>query len=227
MRTACVILAAGSGRRMGGPENKVLLDLAGRPILAHSLEIMSGHAGVNAILAVARPGDEERIREICRGFSKCIGLVTGGAERQDSVRNGIDELRNQGFRDDDRILIHDGARPLITAALISRCLDAISGHDAAIPAVEARETIKRARDGYIVETVERHDLWAIQTPQAFRLGVIDKAHQYAASEGYVGTDDASLVERMGIPVALVAGERRNIKITTPEDLIMAEALVGR
>lgn len=242
MQTVAIILAGGSGKRMGrmgcGPEmelaggrNKVLLDLAGRPILEWSLAAFSKHSQVTAILVVARKEDLEEIRELCRGDGfgggKIRDVIEGGPERQDSVANAVQYLSTIGLESDDRVLIHDGARPLVTRMIINRCLDTLGDCQAAVPGVPVKETIKKVRDGIVLETVERDQLRAVQTPQGFRFGALREAHLRARDDGYQGTDDVSLAERVGMQVALCEGDYRNIKVTTPEDLVVAAAYLDR
>lgn len=235
MRTVAVILAGGSGKRMRGVHNKVLLDLAGQPILAWSLAAFGKHPQVTAILVVSRKEDQETIRELCRGVGrddrlideKIKDVIEGGAERQDSVANAVQYLSAIGLNSDDRILIHDGARPLVTRAIIDRCLESLAGYQAAVPGVPVKETVKRVRDGIVLGTLERDQLQAVQTPQGFRFGALRQAHWQARKDGFQGTDDVSLAERIGIKVALFEGDYRNIKITTPEDLVVAAAYFAR
>lgn len=237
MRTVAIILGGGSGKRMGSRcgrgsrrgsgRNKVLLKLAGRPILEWSLAVFSKHPQVTDILVVARKEDLEEIRELCQGADlgggKIRDAIEGGAERQDSVANAVQYLSRIGLGPDDRVLIHDGARPLVTRAIIDRCLEQLSDHQVAVPGVPVKETVKKIRDGIVLETVERDQLWAVQTPQSFRFRALQQAHWQARHDGYQGTDDASLAERIGIQVAVFEGDYHNIKVTTPEDLVVAKA----
>lgn len=225
MTTVAVIVAAGSGRRMRAELNKVLLPLLGRPLVQHSLEAFERADKVDRVVLVARNDEIPVMKDLCRGYRKVAGLVAGGAERQDSVRNAVEWLIANGAEDGDRVLVHDGARPLANADLINRCLEAIEQAPAAIPALPVRETVKRVMNGRIVETLERQDLVSVQTPQAFRLGALRRAHREALAAGDCGTDDASLVERLGMPVVVVQGDPRNIKVTTPEDLVIVTALL--
>lgn len=225
MQTTAIIVAAGSGRRMAAGSNKVLLPLLGRPIIQYSLDALQRVACVDRVVLVARDDEVVTMEQLCRDSSKVAAVVPGGAQRQDSVRNAVEWLRANGAADEDRLLVHDGARPLVTAELIQRCLDALGQAVAAIPGLPVRETVKRVSGNLVVHTVERQDLVAVQTPQAFRFGVLYSAHSAAVAAGYCGTDDASLVERLGLPVAVVPGDPCNIKVTTPEDLVIAGALL--
>ncbi len=220
-----VVPAAGMGRRMGTATSKQFLQLAGRPILTHTLELFLNHTAIDGIILVVPRAEQD----LCRAQvltdlpgGKPVRMVPGGAERQDSVRAGLAAC---AASDDDLVLIHDGVRPLFNARLIDPLLQQAADTGAAIVAVPVKQTVKRVASGRVVETPERRCLWLAQTPQAFRFDLICQAHDQALRDGFVGTDDASLVERLGKPVAVVEGDYRNIKITTPEDLVLAEALL--
>ncbi len=225
MSVFVLIPAAGMGRRMGAAVNKQYLPLAGRPILAHTIALFDGHPLIDKIFLIT-PADEFALcrREVLvpNDFRKVQQLVPGGAERQDSVFNG---LRACGATGDDIVLIHDGVRPLLQPQLIDRLVAEVRERGACLVGVPVKDTIKRVVDGRIQETPDRRDLWQAQTPQAFRYGQIAEAYNRADRDGFRGTDDASLVERLGQPVTVVAGSYRNIKITTPEDLLLARAFL--
>ncbi len=223
MNVHVLIPAAGAGRRMGGDMSKQFLLLAGRPVLAHTISRFENHPQVNNIILIA-PAEETTC---CRndvvdayGFDKVSRIVVGGQERQDSVRNG---LRACPAADDDIVLVHDGVRPLLASGLIDAAVAAATANGAALVAVPAKDTIKVVVDGKVRSTPERSTLWQAQTPQAFRYDVIASAHEKAYKEGYRATDDAQLVEWLGQPVAVVEGDYRNLKITTPEDMLLAES----
>jgi len=226
MRVTALIPAAGMGKRMGAGMNKQYLLLSGRPILAHTLDLFERAPFVDDVCLIV---PEEEI-PLCRenvveryGFRKVRALVAGGSERQHSVRNGLLSL---GSRDrDDVIIIHDGVRPFVPLQVVERSVDAARIHDGALVAVPVKDTVKVVRDGIVLETPPRESLWLAQTPQTFRYGVIRDAHERAAAEGWIGTDDASLVERLGLSIRVVAGDYGNFKITTPEDLVLAEAFL--
>lgn len=226
MKVYVLVPAAGLGRRMGASLNKQYLTLADRPILAHTLALFDGHPRVDGIYVIS-PADEVPFcrREVVEryGFVKVLGLVAGGAERQDSVRNG---LRACAAEAEDVVLIHDGVRPLCPPGCIDAAIDTASRVGACVVGVPVKDTIKEVEGGMIQGTPQRQRLWQAQTPQAFRFGLIRDAHERALAEGWLGTDDASLVERLGLPVAMVAGDYRNIKITTPEDLLLARAFLA-
>ena len=226
MRSRAIIPAAGMGKRMGAEINKQYLLLKGKPILAHTLGVFERAPFVDDIFVIT---PEQEI-PFCReqvveryGFTKVRRIVPDGAERQNSVLNGLRAIADA--RDDDLVLIHDGVRPFVPVHVLERALDAARVHDGALVAVPAKDTIKIVADGIIRETPPRENLWLAQTPQAFRYGVIRAAHEIAEAEGFLGTDDAMLLERLGKDVHVVLGDYRNIKITTPEDLILAEAFL--
>jgi len=223
-----LIPAAGMGKRMGATINKQYLQLDGLPIVARTISVFEDSPLIEAIYLVI-PVDEipycrEHVVAAC-GFRKVVEIVPGGRERQNSVMNGLNAMR-KNVADDDVVLIHDGVRPLITPQLLSESIEVARNNDGALVAVPAKDTIKVARDGIIIDTPLREMLWQAQTPQSFRFATIYAAHRAAELEGFTGTDDASLVERRGGVVRIVRGDYRNIKITTPEDLILAEAFLA-
>jgi 2-C-methyl-D-erythritol 4-phosphate cytidylyltransferase len=220
-----VIVAAGIGRRMGGRVRKPYLPLGGMPILGHTLQTFSHIGQFAEILLVTAAEDLDACHaEVVAplALSTPVRLVAGGRERQESVFNGLDACRGG---DDDLVLIHDGVRPLVTAELVGRCLASASSNGASILAITVSDTLKKGLpDGSIDRTLARDAIWQAQTPQGFRLGLIRAAHDKARQEGFAGTDDAQLVERLGHPVFIVPGSRSNIKITHPDDLVLAEAI---
>jgi 2-C-methyl-D-erythritol 4-phosphate cytidylyltransferase len=223
-----LIPAAGMGKRMGASINKQYLQLGGLPIVARTISVFEQSPLIEAIYLVI-PADEipycrEHVVEAC-GFRKVVQIVSGGRERQNSVMNGLNAMRHL-IADDDVVLIHDGVRPLITPELLRESIEAARENDGALVAVPAKDTIKTVRDGLVIDTPLREMLWQAQTPQSFRFGTIYGAHRAAEQEGFTGTDDASLVERRGGSVRVVRGDYRNIKITTPEDLVLAEAFLA-
>lgn len=226
MAVHALIPAAGTGRRMGAGGNKQYLELDNRPILAHTLARLAAQECID-ILHVIVPEEERRF---CReqvvaryGLTKVGSIVSGGAERQDSVRNGLAAC---GAADEDIILIHDGVRPFFPTAQIAPLIAAAAAVGAALLAVPAQDTIKEVVAGRVVRTLERGRLWQVQTPQAFRYAVIREAHQRALAAGFTGTDDASLVEWCDKPVTVLTGSPFNFKLTTPADLALARALLA-
>ncbi|MDT8902729.1 2-C-methyl-D-erythritol 4-phosphate cytidylyltransferase [Anaeroselena agilis] len=220
-----VVAAAGSGRRMGKEMNKVFLPLAGRPILARSVAAVAACPEVADLVVVVAPGEEEQAAALIAplALAKPWRVVAGGAERQHSVANALAAMPDAA----DIILIHDGARPLVDAETISAAIAAAREHGAAGVAVPVKDTIKTVDEsGCVAATPDRSTLWAIQTPQVFAASLLREAYALAAAAGVVATDDAALVERLGQKVRIVPGSYRNIKITTPEDMVMAQALLG-
>ena len=228
MKATVLVPAAGMGRRMGASINKQYLDLAGRPILAHTLELFQQHPSIDAIYPIL-PADEisycqtQIVDRYC--FSKVRRIVAGGAERQDSVLNGLRALKEDGaISEESIVLIHDGVRPLFDPALIPQLIATAQRQGGCVVGVPVKDTIKQVDDGRISATPERSRLWQAQTPQAFRFELILRANARAKQDGFRGTDDASLVERLGETVLMLEGNHRNIKVTTPEDLLIATAL---
>ncbi|MFN3649052.1 MAG: 2-C-methyl-D-erythritol 4-phosphate cytidylyltransferase [Armatimonadota bacterium] len=218
-----IVAAAGRGRRFGAPENKVFAALAGRPVLAWTLQALQTAAGIDAIIVVTAEEDLERVREIAAGFPKTHTVCQGGAERYDSIQNALAHVP----AGTELVAVHDGARPLATPRLIDACVAAARESGAALPATPVADTVKRSDDGETTrETVDRRALYGVQTPQVFRYDLLVTAYRSARESDFTGTDDASYVEQLGHPVTLVPGERRNLKITVAEDLRMAEALLG-
>jgi 2-C-methyl-D-erythritol 4-phosphate cytidylyltransferase len=226
MKVTALVPAAGMGKRMGAEINKQYLLLAGKPILAHTLQVFQDTpfiADIYVVIPAAEiPYCQEHVVER-HGLTKVRQIVPGGAERQHSVMNGLQAVAGAG--DDDVVLIHDGVRPFVPLRVLERAVEVARVHDGALVAVPAKDTVKVVVDGIVRATPPREDLWLAQTPQAFRYSVIRAAHEIAAAERYLGTDDASLVERLGKDIHIVMGDYRNIKITTPEDLILAEAFL--
>ncbi len=226
MRRIALIPAAGMGKRMGAGMNKQYLLLNGKPIVAHTIALFDNAPFIDDIYLVIPEPEilycREQVVEHYR-FAKVRRIVPGGAERQNSVLNGLRAMEEGG--DDDLVLIHDGVRPFVPVHVLERALEVARLHDGALVAVPAKDTIKSVADGIVTGTPPRESLWLAQTPQAFRYGVIRAAHEIADAEGFLGTDDAMLVERLGKDVHVVLGDYRNIKITTPEDLILAEAFL--
>ncbi len=226
MRTVAIVPAAGSGNRMGRELSKQYLSLGGMPLLVHTLNVFEKCPLVDALLVVVPPPDVEAVRTgmLPRwNLKKLAGVIPGGKERQNSVRAGIEALD----RDADIVIVHDAVRPFITVGLIENCIRAAEEEGAATVGVPVKDTVKEVgADGRVVRTCDRTLLWLTQTPQAFRRDIIENAHRAAVRDGYRGTDDTSLVERLGIAVRMIGGDYGNIKITTPEDLVIAEALLA-
>jgi len=212
---AAIIVAAGEGRRFGSPKQFALL--GGRPVLEWSLAAFQDHPRIREIVLVLP--DEALGPRFASAFPKVKAVVRGGTRRQDSVLAGFSRLDRHRT---DIVLVHDGARPLVTDALIRRIIREAAAHGAAVPVLPVEDTIKEGANGRIIRTVDRTALFRAQTPQGFAFDLLEEAFRRAAEDGFTGTDDASLVERLTRPVALVDGDPRNIKITTLLDLKWAE-----
>ena len=220
MTVAALIVAAGRGARMGSPIPKALLPLGGVPILARAVAVFSAHPRVGLVVVVVSDIDVAR-RALGEAAARVV-LVSGGPERQDSVRLGLAAVGGASL-----VLVHDAARPLVPRRVVDAVLEAAARHGAAVPAIPVRDTVKRRTPGgAIAGTVPRDDLALAQTPQGFRTDLLREAYAQADREGFFGTDDATLLERSGVAVTLVPGSIRNIKITTPADLRLAEAILA-
>lgn len=221
-----VVVAAGRGSRMGTKESKQYLPLHGKPILVHTLELFQAMEEIADIALVVGADDVERCTGLVRDYKldKVTAVVAGGSERQHSVFAGIKALSPAA----GWVMVHDGVRPLVTRKAIRACCEKAEQSGAAVLAVPVKDTIKQVDDtGLIVSTPDRRSLWAIQTPQAFRRDLLTEAHERAAAEHFLGTDDAMVVERTGAPVVIAEGDYTNIKITTPDDLPWAEFLLEK
>lgn len=226
MRVHVLVPAAGSGRRIGGETKKQYLELGELPVLVQTLLRLGTQPQIEAIhlivpeadLAFCRAELVERYR-----IDKIGGVIAGGSERQDSVRKGLEACGAEG---QDVILIHDGVRPFFPKDQIGPLIQLAAIEGAALLAVPAQDTIKEVFDGQVRSTLDRSLLWQVQTPQAFRCERLREAHRRAYASGYIGTDDASLIEWCGWPVAVLPGHPHNLKITTPADLALARALLA-
>jgi 2-C-methyl-D-erythritol 4-phosphate cytidylyltransferase len=225
MQVFAILPAAGLGTRMAGPQPKQFLSLDGVPILIHSLRAFAAVQRVTAIYVAVRKTELERVEaEVAEyGFANRVHVVEGGDNRQESVVNALAAVPAEA---DDVILVHDAVRPLIDTATIDRTIDAVVEHGAAIVGLPAVDTIKQvertAHGALITATIPREFIVLAQTPQGFRYGLLQKAMNEATADGFVGTDEASVVERAGLPVAVVHGSQVNLKITQPGDLELAE-----
>lgn len=220
-----LIAAAGSGRRMGAEGNKLLLPLAGRPVLAWSLEAVLACPAITWVGIVGQPIDREPIEALVVAAAPALPVVwiDGGDTRQESVSRGLAGLPPEATA----VLIHDGARCLVEPELIARCAAAVASGAAVIAATPVTDTIKRVEtDGTIVDTPDRSVLWGAQTPQGFPVEQLRQAHARAEAAGWSVTDDASLFERLGWPVRVIEAPPANIKLTTPFDLVVAQAVLA-
>lgn len=226
--TYALIPAAGRAARFNtdaaASGNKIFAPLVGRPLLRWTVEAFAAHAAVDGIMVVAQPGEVARCREALDGIDKLLSIIPGGETRQASVAIGLYAL---GGAPDDLVLVHDGARPLVTADTIDRCINGAREFGNAVAALPVADTLKAVDEQQTVErTVDREGLWAVQTPQAFPVAMLYEAHVAARDAGWTGTDEASLVEKFGDqPVHLVLGALDNLKVTRPDDLRLAEAVL--
>ena len=215
---SAIIVAAGAGKRFG--EMKQFAYLRAKPVLEWTLERFEAHEAVEAIVLVLP--DEKDMKHYRMRYAKILDIVRGGERRQDSVWQGFRLLNTAA---PEVVLVHDGARPLVSADLISRIIETARADGAAVPVLAIEDTIKEVRERRVAGTVDRTFLARAQTPQGFRYDVLKKAMDTARRDRFYGTDEAALVERVGLPVTAVAGDQRNIKITTPVDISIAEALL--
>ncbi|WP_211652838.1 2-C-methyl-D-erythritol 4-phosphate cytidylyltransferase [Planococcus alpniumensis] len=223
MKYTVVLPAAGSGKRMKADRNKLLLELSGKPIFIYTLEVFDRDPDCEGMWLAVKEDERELIEEYVERYriKKVKGYATGGAERQDSVRAGL-EMAGQS----EVVLVHDAARPFISPSVIRELVEQANESGAAIAGVPVKDTIKKVRESVITETVNRAELWMIQTPQAFRYELLMEAAQRAKADGFLGTDEAMLVERMGHPVQIVESTYENVKMTTPDDLIYGKAILA-
>ena len=225
MQVFVILPAAGLGTRMAGPQPKQFLALDGLPILIHSLRAFAAVERVTAIYVAVRKPEIERVEAQVAdyGFASRVRVVEGGDHRQESVAHALTALPAEA---DDVVLVHDAVRPLIDAATIERTIDAVLAHGAAIVGMPAVDTIKQvertAHGALITSTIPREFVVLAQTPQGFRFGLLQRAFAEATADGFIGTDEASVVERAGLPVAVVHGSQVNLKITQPGDIELAE-----
>lgn len=219
---SAVVVAAGSARRMEGID-KVLAPLGELPVLVHTLYAFQDCPLVNEIIVVTREDLLVEVSRLCREFylDKVTKVIVGGSERIHSVRAGLQEVR----RDASLIAIQDGARPLATQDILEETISTAAVTGAAAPALPVTDTIKRAENGLISGTVDRSDLWTVQTPQVFEASLIRTATEKALADGETLTDDCGAVERLGMKVSLTRGSKENIKITTPFDLVLGTAIL--
>ncbi len=224
MSVAAIILAAGRGRRLGGGIPKQYRPLGGLPLLRRTAMAFTGHASVDRVRVVIDP-TERTLYDVAVAGLELMAPVAGGASRQESVLRGLESLTGaEGPPAPERVLIHDGARPFVSAAVIDRVVAALDGSPGAIPALAVNDTLKRGDGERVLGTVERAGLWRAQTPQGFHFEAILEAHR--AALGADLTDDAAVAEAAGIEVATVVGEEDNIKVTTADDLARAERLIA-
>jgi 2-C-methyl-D-erythritol 4-phosphate cytidylyltransferase len=222
-----IIPAAGSGTRLGGKIRKQFLPLKGKPIIVHTLQRFEHCADVDEVIVAVPESDIVDIEALITRFRlhKVSKAIVGGQKRQDSVRNALKLIV---ARDSDIILVHDAVRPFVESKQISQVIKASKEHDAAVVAVQPKDTIRRsAGGGFFDQTVDRTALWLVQTPQAFKAKLLLKAFDMAYKERFYSTDEAALVERLGVKARIVEGSYDNIKITTQEDLELGALILER
>jgi len=217
-RISAIVVAAGKGKRFGSSKQFVLLK--GKPVLDHCLERLEAHKDISEIILVLRNKKFER--RYLEHYSKISAIANGGRRRQNSVISGFNRIDQKNT---DIVLVHDGVRPLITGDLLDRIIDAAQKKGAAAPVIPVEDTLKLVKGKDVLRTVARTGLFRVQTPQGFSYEVLKKALDKAVEDDYYGTDEAVLVERTGIEICAVEGDPRNIKVTTPDDIIIAEAFL--
>ncbi|MET0786129.1 MAG: 2-C-methyl-D-erythritol 4-phosphate cytidylyltransferase [Paenisporosarcina sp.] len=224
MDYAVALPAAGSGKRMGASQNKLFLTLRDVPILIHTLRVFERDSNCTAIWLAVKPEERKTIQQMLEKFNitKVRGLPDGGTERQHSVYACVKAAKGI-----ELLLVHDAARPFIEPKVITALVNKASVSGAAIAGVKVKDTIKKVKDGQIEETVDREQLWMIQTPQAFQYEILANAEEQALQDDFLGTDESMLVERVGLPVHIVESTYDNVKITTQEDLIIGEAILQK
>jgi 2-C-methyl-D-erythritol 4-phosphate cytidylyltransferase len=225
MRVVALLLGAGRGERLGQRLPKAFVPLAGRPLWLHALDALERAAGLDRVIPVVPADELGRFAELAAALGprpKLAAPVAGGRERQDSVRAGLAALPPGA----EWVAVHDAARALVRPEAVDRVIEAARRSGAALLATPVRDTIKRVAAGRVVETPPRAACWAAQTPQVFRVEILREALAKADAEGFVGTDDAELVERLGVAVTVVEGDRDNLKLTHPEDLALAERILA-
>lgn len=230
MANFAVICAAGKGKRMLAEKNKCLVELKGKPIAYYTIKKFEECNAINAIVLVVGEGEEKEFEKIIRenNFGKVKAIVQGGKERQDSVKNGIKELRKLGIKEKDIIVINNGANPFVKTEEIIIAIKEAEKHGASSCAFPCKDTIKKVNEELmVIETLERKELWQMQTPQCIQYGIAIEAFKKAVKENYYGTDDAQLVERLGKKVKIVECSSENIKITNPSDLAIAKTILEK
>lgn len=215
-----LIVAAGKGKRFGGTKQFYLLD--GKPVVLHTIEAFEQCRCIDQIVVVVNPAKINYLKTLLdlHEIKKIRTVVSGGEERQDSVWNGLKALPEKGL-----VAIHDGVRPLFDTKILAKGFALCREHKAVICAIPVTDTIKEIRDEKIIRTIDRANLYLVQTPQFYELGIIKKAYQKAQKDKFYATDDSTLVERLGIPIQLLPGSNANIKITNREDLILVEKII--
>ena len=224
MKYTVLLPAAGSGKRMGAGQNKLFLELRNIPILIHTLRVFNRDPNCERIVLAVKKEEKVFIEQLLKeyGITKVSEIVEGGLERQHSVYAALKAVPSKGI-----VLVHDAARPFIHQEVIQQLVEVANTTGAAVAAVRAKDTMKKVENGIIQETVDRESLWIIQTPQAFRYTILEKAERLAEEENFLGTDEAMLVERLGERVHIVESTYDNVKMTTGEDLLYGEVILNQ
>lgn len=227
VKVSAIVVAAGKGKRMERNYNKQYISLNGKPILVHTLMQFEKHGEIDEVIVVVGQGEVSFCKENIvekNQLHKVKKVVAGGKERYHSVSNGLQALGEES----EVVIIHDGARPFVTGEIINKSIDAAKTHGASIVGVPVKDTIKTIdEEGFVKDTLRRDTLWSIQTPQTFRKDLILQAHQKRERENLSVTDDAMLVEALGMKVKMVLGSYENMKITTPEDLEIGQGILKK
>ena len=223
MSVSAVIVAAGNSKRMDDGIDKLAVELNGKPLLAWTISRFESTEIIDEIIVVTREDEIEKVKELTlsEGFRKVSSIIKGGAFRQQSTQNGLNATSN----DSTVVLVHDGARPLVRTSDIKRIVESAEENGAALLALPSKESVKEVHDGRVTKTLPRESIWLAQTPQGFRKELLQKALSDAEKEGYVGTDEASLVERIGEEVVVVEGHSSNIKVTVSSDIEVVRSLL--
>lgn len=230
MSVHVILTGGGSGTRMKNPVNKSFILLQGKPIIAYSMQLFQQHPQVTSITIIMHPDwvDETTQWMNRLGITKVKQIVEGGKERQDSVRNGLNALQSFTPHADDIVMVHNAANPLVTSETITECIRAAQQNHASVAAYRIKDTIKRVSDdGKIIETLKRNELWGMQTPQCVQYDLFVRAHAKAQKDSFLGTDDVQLVERLGIQPVVVDCGYENIKVTTPDDIGIADQILEK
>jgi len=227
MKVVALVPAAGSGSRMGAKKKKPYLTLDNKPIIAYTLYKFEQCSLIDETILIVSKGEIEYSRiSIVEAFKfkKVAKIIAGGQKRQDSVWEGLKALKS----DYELVMVHDGVRPLVTQEILEESIHETANYGATVAAVPVKDTIKIvSKQAEVLETIDRSRVWAVQTPQTFTYDILRRAYEKAFKDGFYGTDDASLVERLGIKVKIIPGSYENIKITTPVDLTLGEAMLTR
>ena len=223
MSVSAVIVAAGTSKRMNDGVDKLAVQLSGKPLLAWTISRFESAEIIDEIIVVTKKDEIAKVREMTKseGFRKVTSVVKGGAYRQQSAQNGLNAVST----DSKVVLIHDGARPLIRTSDIKKIVESAKENGAALLAVPSKDSVKEVQDGIVKKTLPRESIWLAQTPQGFRKELLQEAFSSAEKEGYIGTDEASLVERIGKDVAIVEGHSSNIKVTVTPDIGVVQSLL--